>query len=247
MRFGISDRPTLVLAVEGQTEYEIANRVLEMMGYDPLASQIAIVSLDGIKADVKFLARAVAVPRLESDGDRYARLFSPLTSLMIVVDPEPPYESDESEETVKAAMIDSILGSLSPPLRSDAMRNDLVMILEVRRWPEEFEFAHWNDRELADALQAISQTAAALAPEELRSHVSKAREARNTIKSVWKKWRPHPSKVELAHALWPALENRIRSAITPDEIPIVRVLREAIAMTHRTSRVNAMKYSRDAP
>ena len=93
-----------------------------MLGYDPLASRIAIVNLESIKGDVKLLARAVAVTtRLDTDGD----LFSPLTSLMVVVDPEPPYESQDSVEAKKNAMIDSVLDSLSPPLRSDAMRNDL--------------------------------------------------------------------------------------------------------------------------
>ena len=82
MRFGISDRPALVLAVEGHAEYEIAPRVLDMLGYDPAASRIEVVNLEGINGDVKLLARAVAVPRLDTDGDRYSILFSPLTSLM---------------------------------------------------------------------------------------------------------------------------------------------------------------------
>ena len=235
MRFGISDRPTLVLAVEGHAEYEIAPRVLKMMGHDPPASRIVIVNLESIKGNVKLLARAVSVPQLVTDRHGYACLLSPLTSLMVAVDPESSYASPESEETVKASMIDSVLRSLPPPLRSDGMQDDLAQILCVRRWPAEFEFAHWNDSELAEALQKISRIAADLPPGELRRRISEARSAGGTIKSVWANWRPQPSKVRLAQTLWPALERRIWDTSTPDDIPIVRVIREAISMAHRTS------------
>ena len=240
MRFGISDRPALVLAVEGHAEYEIAPRVLDMLGYDPLASRIAIVNLESIKGDVKLLARAVAVPRLDTDGDRYSRLFSPLTSLMVVVDPEPPYESPDSVEAKKNEMIDSVLNSLPPPLRSDAMRNDLAPILHVHRWPAEFEFAHWTDSELAEALQDISRVAANIPADELANRISKHRAAGDTIKSVWANWQSRPSKVKLARALWPALERRIRAMSASDEIPIVHVIQKAISIVHSTEGVNAM-------
>ena len=240
MQFGISDRPALVLAVEGHAEYEIAPRVLDILGYDPLASRIAIVNLKSIKGDVKLLARVVAVPRLDTDGDRYSRLFSPLTSLMVVVDPEPPYESPDSVEAKRNEMIDSVLDSLPPPLRSDAMRNELALILHVHRWPAEFEFAHWTDSELAEALQDVSPVAADIPLEELAKHITKHRAAGDTIKSVWNNWRHPPSKAKLALALWPALERRIRITSAPEEIPIVQVIQEAISIMHSTQGVNAM-------
>ena len=240
MRFGISDRPALVLAVEGHAEYEIAPRVLDMLGYDPMASRIAIVNLESIKGDVKLLARAVAVPRLDTDGDRYSRLFSPLTSLMVVVDPEPPYESPKRVEAKQNEMIDSVLSSLPPSLRSDAMRNDLALILHVNRWPAEFEFAHWTDGELAEALQEVSSFAADIPREELAKNISKHRAAGDTFKSVWANWPRSPSKAKLALALWPALERRIRTTSTPEEIPVVHVIHEAISIVHRTEGVSAM-------
>ena len=240
MKFGLSDRPTLVLAVEGHAEYEIAPRVLDMLGYDPLASGIEIVNLESIKGDVKLLARAVAVPRLDTDGDRYSRLFSPLTSLMVVVDPEKPYESPDSAEAKKNEMINSVLDSLPPSLRSDAMRNDLALILHVHRWPAEFEFSHWSDSELAEALQQVSPDAAEISREELESCISKHRAAEDTIKQVWNNWRRPPSKTKLALALWPALEQRIRTRSASEEIPIVQVIQEAISIVHSTQGVNAM-------
>ena len=240
MRFGISDRPALVLAVEGHAEYEIAPRVLDMLGYDPVASRIEVVNMEGIHGDVRLLARALAAPRLDTDGDRYSSLFSPLTSLMVVVDPEPPYESPESVEAKKNEMIDSVLNSLPPSLRSDAMRNDLALILHVHNWPAEFEFAHWTDSELAEALQQVSPDAADIPRKELANGINKHRAARDTIKSVWANWRLPPSKRELARALWPFLERRIRTMSASEEIPIVHVLQEAISIVHRTQGVSAM-------
>ena len=81
MRFGISDRPALVLAVEGHAEYEIAPRVLEMLGYDPAASRIEVVNMEGINGDVKLLARARGCP---TSGHRRRSLLHPLLPADIV-------------------------------------------------------------------------------------------------------------------------------------------------------------------
>ena len=241
MRFGTSDRPSLVLAVEGDTEYEIVPRVLDMMGYDPLASRISVVNMKSVNSDVTFLARAVAVPQLGPAGDRYADLLSPLTSLMVVVDPEGPYKNHEGAEAEKGKMVESVLSSLPAPLRTDAMRDDLALILHIRRWSEEFEFAHWTDRELAIALQSISQHAENLPLDDLTCRISKHRDTGDTLRSVWTNWRPRsPSKVDLPRALWPSLEDRIRTSPIAEEIPIVGVIREAIEMMHEVDRVNAM-------
>ena len=48
------------------------------------------------------------------------------------------------------------------------------------------------------------------------------------------------SKVDLAKALWPSLEDRIRTSPTTEAIPIVGVIREAIDMMHEVDGVNAM-------
>ena len=247
MRFGISDRPAVVLAVEGHAEYEIAPRVLAMLGYDPSASRIMIVNLEGIKGDVKLLARAIAVPRLDIDGDHYSSLISPLTTLMVIVDPEKPYESSHSAEVKRKEMIDSVLNSMPPPLRNDAMRNDLEWILRVRRWPAEFEFAHWTDSELAEALREICQVAAEVPRDELVNRIGQHRDAGDTIKSIWKNWPNKPSKLDLANALWPTLERRIRRTSEFDDIPIVSVIREAISIVHETQRVRAMALRDPSP
>ena len=121
------------------------------------------------------------------------------------------------------------------------MRNDLALILHIRRWSEEFEFANWSDRELAIALQSISQYAESIPLDDLTCHISKHRGSGDALSSVWTNWRPRtPSKVKLARALWPSLEDRIRTSPTAEEIPIVGVIREAICMMHEIDGVNAM-------
>ena len=156
------------------------------------------------------------------------------------MDPEPPYESRDSVEAKKNELIDSVLNSLPPSLRSDAMRNDLASILHFHNWPEEFEFAHWTDSELAEALQQVSPDAAKISRTELANRLRKHRVARDAIKSVWANWRPRPSKLELVRALWPVLERHIRTTSASEEIPVVHVIQEAISIMHSTQEVNAM-------
>ena len=149
-------------------------------------------------------------------------------------------------EAKKNEVIESVLNSLAPPHRIDAMRNDLAQILHIRRWPSEFEFAHWTDSELADALRNISPYAENLPRGELENRISQHRAGGDTFKSVWANWRSQPSKTRLARELWPLLEHRIREPSASDQIPIVQVIQEAISIVHQTKRVTRMA-PRDTP
>lgn len=240
MDFDLSNNPALVLAVEGETEYEIVKRVLDFVGFSRSSWRIAVVNLDGVGGDMNLLARAVAVPHLDPDGHSGARILSPLTALMVVVDPEGKYQTHRDRESVRTRMIQSVVDSLPTPLRTDSMRSNLEFLLHVRSWPAEFEFAHWNDQEIARALQTISAPAARLTTDDLRHRLKSHREASDSIRSLWSNWKPKPSKVKLAIELWPDLESRILSSADSEEIPILKVLDEVVEITHRTYGVNYM-------
>ena len=246
MDFKLNNRPSLVLAVEGETEYEIVRRVLGMAGVDHLSSRIAVVNLKGVRGDVNLLARAVAVPHVDLDGDHGALLLSPLTSLMVVADPEDKYKTLEARESVHAGMIKSVVESLPTSLQTAPMRADLEHLLHVRCWPAEFEFAHWSNSEIARALREISADAAAKSCEELCRNVERHRAADDKLKSVWSNWRTKPSKVKLAERLWPDLERRILNSPNPSQIPIVGVVQEAIEITHRITPVRMLAPREDA-
>ena len=145
--FGLSNRASLVLAVEGQTEALIAERVLRQIAPDPGHLRIEIVPLQGNKRDVTLLARAVAAPALDADAPRYARVTVPLTTLLVMVDAENDYETEDKARAKHGAMVQSIWQSLPSRLQSPGMRQMLTQMLLVRTWPHEFEFAHWSDDE----------------------------------------------------------------------------------------------------
>jgi hypothetical protein len=221
MDFALSDRPAVYLAVEGQTEAELVGRVLRHVGFDARSHWVSVVDLEGVGGDTNLLARSVAVPRLDPDGYSGARVLSPLTALLVVADPEGKYTTPKDRADVRAGMIHAVLGSLPEALRTPTVERELEYLLHVRAWPHEFEFTHFTDLQLARALRAIWGQAAP--PEEkVRLALARCRAARSNIKSVWTNWRPKPSKVELAKALWPVLERKIDRAKHPRRIPIVR-------------------------
>lgn len=55
--FALSDRPAVVLALEGATELRIVPRILERMGISDRSGLIDLVDLKGVDRDVRLLAR----------------------------------------------------------------------------------------------------------------------------------------------------------------------------------------------
>ena len=244
--FGLSNRASLVLAVEGQSEALIAERVLHEIAPDPGHLRIEIVLLQGNQRDVTLLARAVAAPELDADAPRYARLTVPLTTLLVMVDAEHDYETEEQTLAKHGAMVESIWESLPRRLQSSDMGRMLAQMLLVRTWRHEFEYAHWSDDELATALQNVSPHAAAMPPDDLRRNLQICRRNGGRIKSVWKQWPAEPSKVALAGALWPTLAERIVSQASDETVPIVRYIREGITVAADMVRIGAVRRATSA-
>ena len=230
--FNLSDRPALYLALEGKTELTIVPKVLDLVGFGALSPWITLVDLEGVGGDVNLLARAVAVPRLDPDGYRGARIISPLAALLVVVDPEGRrYGTDAARDKTLIGMIDHVLKSLPPILRTDAMRRDLEFLIHLRTWDEEFEFAHFSDSELAAAIRA-QVLPGCPCEADIRTALANARASRTPIKSVWKDWPMRPSKPALAEALWPRLERRITNPRARRAVPVLDIVQEAVRISH---------------
>ncbi len=155
-------QPVLYLAVEGETDEYIVHRTLELAGFrfDRLSSRISVVNRRSVDGDVRLLARALAVPHADSDGHRGARVLSPLTALIVVSDPEKQFETQARRQDRKRVMITSVRDTLPWDLRRAAVERDLQHLVHIRAWPEEFEFAHLSDTELARALKRVAGKAA---------------------------------------------------------------------------------------
>ena len=230
MDFRLSDRPALYLAVEGQTEVTIVSKVLDLVGFEAWSSWIRVVDIEGVGGDVNLLARAVAVPFLDPQGHRGARVTSPLSALVVVADPEGRYRTAELCAAVRAKMIEHVLKSLPRGLRTDEMRRDLDHLVHVWNWKAEFEFAHFSNIELAKAIRSVAgPTCPPLG--DIRKALQRTRDSGGTIKNVWKNWKQKPSKVDLAEKLWPGLEKRILNPRHRRAIPVVDIVMEAITIS----------------
>jgi hypothetical protein len=241
MDFRLTDRPAVVLGLEGETEMEIVARVLDALGLDPSSELIRLVNLQSVDGDVRLLARAVATPRLDPAGHRGARVLSPLTALVVAVDPEKKYATVAQQVQQRDGMIDTVLRSLPKSLRAPAMRSDLEHLLHVRTWgTHSFEFAHFTDRQLALALRRlVGHTAPPV--ELIRAELASCRAKHGNIEKVWKPWAPRLTKPELADAMWPLLERRISTASTGrSRAPVVQVVEDAIQLGFRIRPVREL-------
>lgn len=111
---------------------------------------------------------------------------------------------------------------------------ELDYLVEIRTWNAPcYEFAHFTDEELADSIIKVHPTIDGWTRDELIEALSYWRAKEKDIKRVWEsgrwieqsgrmtgKWRPEPSKVKLAEALWPTLLEKIQVCMTTEGAPV---------------------------
>jgi len=116
---------------------------------------------------------------------------------------------------MRRLLLDSITKGLPADLRRDLYTRDarIVEILTWGKWP--FEFAHFSDRQLADALLAL---AAAAYPRGRTTFITQVAHVRSSdssnVERIWPTSGIANLKVSLANELWPVLERRIQTAIS---------------------------------
>lgn len=232
--------PAVVVAVEGQTEAAVFPRVFELFGISENSGLIQIVNRESIKGNIRLLARAFAVPRLDPDGYRGFRLRSHATGLFLPVDPEGPSKTPADRETQRQTMIEEILRSVPHVLRTTALRDDLEHLVHVVAWGDEpFEYAHFTDRELAQALRRIAGSAA---PDlkTLQGQISILRRSGANLEKVWRRWPVAIGKPELVDSLWPVLERRLRARRPARPAPIKGVAEQIVDLAHRIRSVREL-------
>jgi hypothetical protein len=247
MDFELSDRPALVLAVEGPTEVLIATRLLALVGHEHQSTWVSVVDLGGVDGDVRLLARSVAVPRLDPEGLGGARIVAPLTALMVAADPEGRnFGSTEARERILREMKESIVQSLPATLRVEPLRRDLDYLIHLRTWDHEFEFAHFSDRELASAIRKVVGKSAPRHAD-LMGALADARSTRKPIKRVWQTWQVRPNKLELASALWDILERHVTRPTSQRSIPIADIVEDALRKAQEVRIARVMHMTEPAP
>lgn len=147
---------------------------------------------------------------------------------MIVTDPEGKYygSAEKIEKTRKSllAEIQKVVKAQQAKVTSD----ELEALVEIRTWSAScYEFAHFDNEELANGIMTVHQTINGLKRDELVEAIEETRRRLKDIKEVWSQWEYKVSKVDLAKSLWPALSMKIQkvrvdeSSPTPEIVEIV--------------------------
>jgi len=242
---GLSPHPGVILVVEGETEEVLVPLVRDHIRIPNQAEVIQSVVLRGIRGGLTKLAAFASAPLLgekmppHHQGDAWATV-KPPTRLMVVIDPDPPYDSPEHIEGQRRLIVEEIIAVVRAQ-GVEPNRGDVDSLVSVKTWSAScFEFAHFTDDELAEALLKMHRQCGGLDKAGLAAALREQRDHRRDIAHVWKNWRPmQPSKTALARELWPVLQSKLDAADgdpTADVPPIAEALidafREAVRRPH---------------
>ncbi len=212
----LSPFPALVIGVEGETERRILPRVMEMLDINP--ARMCLVEYGGTTKGkhLSLLARYAVQPMLGRDLGGGTALDRPVTRFLLLADAENDYETTALNRKQNTVILDFNAQEIPPKLRRDLYNNTLSgRMVEIRTWGKyPFEFAHFRDDQLADALQSAASSpypggrAALVAA----IHNERLTTSPNIDKINWR-GRGKLSKPDLADTMWPILEQRIHRAI----------------------------------
>jgi len=233
--YGLVSHPRLLLLVEGETEHLLLPRLLtEFARYEPEFIRVQLLGGDSVSPQL--LARHVVTPRIAHRlGDGWL-LDAPLTALMITIDQEGGWATQEQRDRKVRAIREGVRHEVRLQ-NADIDEETLGYLIHVQTWGQAgcFELANFTDDQLIAGLTAA-------APRNARSQkptstviAQLVRQARSGDISVdVLVGRCRTSKPLLADALWPALREKAESEIKAGSIttPVVRVLAEAVRIAN---------------
>jgi hypothetical protein len=158
----------------------------------------------------------------------------------VLVDAEGDYTTRADRAAKRLQLIDAITQNLPDDLKPDLLHRD-ARLVEIFTWGKyPFEFAHFSDARLADAILAVAGKPHPGGRSGLIQAINNQRTLDPTpnIEDAWKK--SGVRKVQLAEQLWPLLERRVRRAITEGTQgpPIMRAVVRAYQLSVLSPRAN---------
>lgn len=236
---GISPHPRVVLAVEGETEEAHIPLTWKALDYPDAPELMRPLKLGGVDRDLEKVAALAAAPLISGKAPGRAGwlLIKPPTCLYIAVDPEGQYFAPGKVPQTHTAILNEIKAVLKAQGVTEANPDDLGKLVKIHTWSQScYEFAHFTDDELADAIMAVHMTINGWTRDQLVATLSDWRRRGKDIKRVWEsgrwdgqqpaptgRWDYEVSKTELANALWPVLEAKIERCRTDPAAPIPEI------------------------
>jgi hypothetical protein len=148
-------------------------------------------------------------------GTNAWKLTRPSAHLIVAVDPDEPFNEPDNVEKARIKLLKEIKETLKDQGVERPNPKELDHLVAIQTWKAPcYEFAHFEDDELADGIRAAHPTCNGLSRDELIASLAHSRGRGKDIKEVWSLWVPKVSKVTLAEALWPTLEQKIEQVST---------------------------------
>ena len=150
----LSPFPSLVIGVEGATEYTLVPRVLDLLEIELDRNWISIIDFGGTDRDLSLLARYAGEPVLGRDLGSGVALERPITRFLILTDAEHKYATVKDRNYQRKLLLDSLTQNVPADLRGDYYSNKPESrTVEIRTWGRDpFEFAHFTDLQLAKTM-----------------------------------------------------------------------------------------------
>ena len=163
VKVGLSPHPRVVLAVEGDTEYTHVPMVWKELDYPDAPELVRLLNLRGVDHDLEKVAALAATPLA---GERLPpgrpgwRLIKPPTRLMIAVDPDGPrFGTPAAVAKTRSTIMKDVLDSLKDQGVTNPNPPELDALIDIRTWSQScYEYAHFTDDELADAIMVVHHT-----------------------------------------------------------------------------------------
>jgi hypothetical protein len=119
----LSPFPSLVIGVEGVTEYTLVPRVLDLLEIELDRNWISIIDFGGTKRDLSLLARYAGEPVLGRDLGSGVALERPITRFLILTDAENKYAAVKDRNYQRKLLLDSLTQNVPADLRGDYYSN----------------------------------------------------------------------------------------------------------------------------
>ncbi len=236
---GVSPHPGVVLVVEGETEELLVPLVIDHLELRRAPHLIRVLCMRTANAKLALVAAAMVAPLLgHRRGDSY-EMIRPPSYLVIAVDKDQGWATPKEIADQRRKILDAIKKVISAQ-GATVSSEDLETLVSVKPWPARcFEFAHFDDVELAEAMRRIHRTCGGLDEPALIARIADIRARDLDIKKVWDQtWTPQPTKPKLALDLWPVLKAKIddaRSSQTKPIPPLAKVVHEAYLLAQQST------------